>query len=111
MLIYDAPFNPPQALRVGGYVILLEFVILIGGSYQTSISQTLLQMIVLAINPIACLLVGLAAKQLGKSWLLYGLLPAALLVPPGSLFSYYKLRTAARYQWLDSHAIYVKDGV
>jgi hypothetical protein len=75
------------------------------------VSEVAILVVALAINFIACALIGVAAKQLGRSWLLYGLLPAAVLMPPGALFSYYKLRSSARLQWLDSHATYVKDGV
>jgi len=114
MLIYDAPFNPPQEMRTAGYLLLAEFTVLVGYSFSSEylrVSETAIQLIALAINFIACIFIGMAAKKLGKSWILYGLAPAVVLVLPGALLSYLKLRTAARYQWLDAHATYVKDGV
>ena len=112
MLIYDAPFNPPITLRIAGYVILAEFiviVVLIVALQRLGIESDLVKVVGFVINSIACVFLGIAAKRLGKSWLLYGVLPAIGIIFPFALFSLYKLWSDARFKWLDDHATYIDD--
>ena len=112
MLVLDKPFIQQPQLRIAGWILLTNFigsVALALTSTRMGISTSAVLAISYCVNAIACYFLGVAANLSGKSWLLYGLLPAAGMLLPFSLYSYYKLRTDSYFKWLDEHATYVDD--
>ena len=112
MITSDKPFSPPVELKIAGWLILLQFVsivILTIFANQTGLSDFSIRLIAVSINCLACVYLGIAAKKLGKSWLLYGLLPALGMVFIFSFYSLYKLKFDAWVMWADKHATYIPD--
>ena len=112
MLSYDKPFFPPVELKIAGWLIFIEFVLtvaLVLTAKQSGPSILAIRLIAVGINCVACAYLGVAANKLGKSWLLYGLLPALGMLIIFSFYSRYKLKTDAWFKWADKHATYVPD--
>lgn len=94
----------PIQLKIAGRLLLIQLIlalVLLFTSERTGISIFTIQLAMYLLNALACVFLGLAARKLDRSWVLFGLLPAIGMLIVFSSSSLFFLWRAVRLLQLD----------